>query len=206
MRSIALSAVSAIYINDPNGIRTRVAALKGPCPRPLDDGAGNPSHSGTSTSRSVRLRHALSFRAVLREESRLARTSSTRDSSASTPQNDRCAAIIFGAAVGGTICIRCSRRQCDQVWRKKAHGGHPWASLSMKRKKVKAHLRRRRSAAPAAIESRPSEAGSGTLTIGSPSDDRAVARSADGPSGGVITPCCQLVARFPRSFTSIVPL
>src|SRR5665213_3455756 len=26
--------------HDPNGIRTRVAALKGPCPRPLDDGAG----------------------------------------------------------------------------------------------------------------------------------------------------------------------
>src|SRR3954468_13308336 len=26
--------------NDPDGIRTRVAALKGPCPRPLDDGAG----------------------------------------------------------------------------------------------------------------------------------------------------------------------
>ncbi len=25
--------------NDPDGIRTRVAALKGPCPRPLDDGA-----------------------------------------------------------------------------------------------------------------------------------------------------------------------
>src|SRR5690349_13048589 len=25
---------------DPDGIRTRVAALKGPCPRPLDDGAG----------------------------------------------------------------------------------------------------------------------------------------------------------------------
>src|SRR5579884_1642764 len=26
--------------HDPDGIRTRVAALKGPCPRPLDDGAG----------------------------------------------------------------------------------------------------------------------------------------------------------------------
>src|SRR6516165_5770485 len=25
--------------HDPDGIRTRVAALKGPCPRPLDDGA-----------------------------------------------------------------------------------------------------------------------------------------------------------------------
>src|SRR3954468_506315 len=31
--------------NDPDGIRTRVAALKGPCPRPLDDGAClRPSH------------------------------------------------------------------------------------------------------------------------------------------------------------------
>ena len=30
--------------SDPDGIRTRVAALKGPCPRPLDDGAsGEPS-------------------------------------------------------------------------------------------------------------------------------------------------------------------
>src|SRR5687767_2131210 len=28
--------------DDPDGIRTRVAALKGPCPRPLDDGAGHP--------------------------------------------------------------------------------------------------------------------------------------------------------------------
>ena len=28
--------------NDPDGIRTRVAALKGPCPRPLDDGAVGP--------------------------------------------------------------------------------------------------------------------------------------------------------------------
>ena len=26
--------------NDPTGIRTPVAGLKGPCPRPLDDGAG----------------------------------------------------------------------------------------------------------------------------------------------------------------------
>src|SRR6266566_7487960 len=26
----------------PNGIRTRVSALRGPCPGPLDDGAGQP--------------------------------------------------------------------------------------------------------------------------------------------------------------------
>jgi hypothetical protein len=35
--------------HDPDGIRTRVAALKGPCPRPLDDGAaadGRPSALG----------------------------------------------------------------------------------------------------------------------------------------------------------------
>jgi hypothetical protein len=31
--------------HDPDGIRTRVAALKGPCPRPLDDGAGCPAGS-----------------------------------------------------------------------------------------------------------------------------------------------------------------
>ena len=29
---------SAVCIGDPNGIRTRVAALRGPRPRPLDDG------------------------------------------------------------------------------------------------------------------------------------------------------------------------
>ena len=28
-------------IGDPNGIRTRVIAVKGQCPRPLDDGANN---------------------------------------------------------------------------------------------------------------------------------------------------------------------
>ena len=32
--------VSLFVMNDPDGIRTRVAALKGPCPRPLDDRAG----------------------------------------------------------------------------------------------------------------------------------------------------------------------
>lgn len=29
---------AAVCIGDPNGIRTRVAALRGPRPRPLDDG------------------------------------------------------------------------------------------------------------------------------------------------------------------------
>jgi hypothetical protein len=33
--------VGASSVTDPDGIRTRVAALKGPCPRPLDDGAGH---------------------------------------------------------------------------------------------------------------------------------------------------------------------
>src|SRR5205814_4378352 len=28
------------YFGGPNGIRTRVSALRGPCPGPLDDGAG----------------------------------------------------------------------------------------------------------------------------------------------------------------------
>ena len=31
----------AVCIGDPNGIRTRVAALRGPRPRPLDDGTIN---------------------------------------------------------------------------------------------------------------------------------------------------------------------
>lgn len=30
--------IPAACIGDPNGIRTRVAALRGPRPRPLDDG------------------------------------------------------------------------------------------------------------------------------------------------------------------------
>lgn len=30
--------IPAVCIGDPNGIRTRVAALRGPRPRPLDDG------------------------------------------------------------------------------------------------------------------------------------------------------------------------
>ena len=28
------------YASDPDGIRTRVAGVKGQCPRPLDDGDG----------------------------------------------------------------------------------------------------------------------------------------------------------------------
>ena len=30
--------MTAVWIGDPNGIWTRVAALRGPRPRPLDDG------------------------------------------------------------------------------------------------------------------------------------------------------------------------
>ena len=42
---------------DPDGIRTRVAALKGPCPRPLDDGATSPGGDASileDTRRSVK--------------------------------------------------------------------------------------------------------------------------------------------------------
>ncbi len=38
----------AVKAHDPDGIRTRVAALKGPCPRPLDDGASRLSLDGIS--------------------------------------------------------------------------------------------------------------------------------------------------------------
>ena len=39
IREILLGFTYSInFIGVPNGIRTRVAALKGPCPRPLDDG------------------------------------------------------------------------------------------------------------------------------------------------------------------------
>ena len=34
----AAISMTAVCIGDPNGIRTRVAALRGPRPRPLDDG------------------------------------------------------------------------------------------------------------------------------------------------------------------------
>src|SRR4029450_12012089 len=34
---------SASLLGGPNGIRTRVSALRGPCPRPLDDGAARAS-------------------------------------------------------------------------------------------------------------------------------------------------------------------
>src|SRR4030095_6813893 len=34
---------SASLFGGPNGVRTRVSALRGPCPRPLDDGAGRAS-------------------------------------------------------------------------------------------------------------------------------------------------------------------
>ena len=36
--------IPAVCIGDPNGIRTRVAALRGPRPRPLDDGTFNLKH------------------------------------------------------------------------------------------------------------------------------------------------------------------
>src|SRR5262249_62194991 len=40
--------------NDPDGIRTRVAALKGLCPRPLDDGAKDISYVGLMSILSCR--------------------------------------------------------------------------------------------------------------------------------------------------------
>ena len=36
--------IEGVAIGDPNGIRTRVAALRGPRPRPLDDGTINLKH------------------------------------------------------------------------------------------------------------------------------------------------------------------
>jgi hypothetical protein len=37
--------------NDPNGIRTRVTAVKGRCPRPLDDRVGKPGNIGIAVVR-----------------------------------------------------------------------------------------------------------------------------------------------------------
>src|SRR5262245_39697947 len=37
-------------VGGPNGIRTRVSALRGPCPRPLDDGAASVSWLGEEDS------------------------------------------------------------------------------------------------------------------------------------------------------------
>ena len=39
IRSAATRRLSGRPHNDPDGIRTRVAGVKGLCPRPLDDGA-----------------------------------------------------------------------------------------------------------------------------------------------------------------------
>ena len=38
-RLLAGTFGTARGVGGPNGIRTRVSALRGPCPRPLDDGA-----------------------------------------------------------------------------------------------------------------------------------------------------------------------
>ena len=59
--------IARVYCSDPNGIRTRVAALKGPCPRPLDDGAEvriAPTAAGRETiwrKRSMRQRRVRHF-------------------------------------------------------------------------------------------------------------------------------------------------
>lgn len=37
-QEVTLKNATSLQIGDPNGIRTRVAALRGPRPRPLDDG------------------------------------------------------------------------------------------------------------------------------------------------------------------------
>ena len=37
-QEVTLKNATPLQIGDPNGIRTRVAALRGPRPRPLDDG------------------------------------------------------------------------------------------------------------------------------------------------------------------------
>jgi hypothetical protein len=39
-RVVGLKDVNQVPSSTPNGIRTRAAALKGRCPRPLDDGGG----------------------------------------------------------------------------------------------------------------------------------------------------------------------
>ncbi len=40
-RLLTGETAAASRVGGPNGIRTRVSALRGPCPRPLDDGAAD---------------------------------------------------------------------------------------------------------------------------------------------------------------------
>ena len=48
--AVGSDALTRTFVSTPNGIRTRAAALKGRCPRPLDDGGEtcqrNPCGSG----------------------------------------------------------------------------------------------------------------------------------------------------------------
>ena len=49
---VAVGLVSLVYQgNDPNGIRTRVTAVKGRCPGPLDDRVKKPGNIGIAIVR-----------------------------------------------------------------------------------------------------------------------------------------------------------
>ena len=50
-RALLFGAVSVYYPGDPNGIRTRVNAVKGRRPRPLNDGAEKSTEMLTTESR-----------------------------------------------------------------------------------------------------------------------------------------------------------
>src|SRR5690242_19671532 len=54
-------------VRTPNGIRTRVSALKGRYPRPLDDGGGNPCAPAWGSARqySGRLRRGFQARSMI---------------------------------------------------------------------------------------------------------------------------------------------
>gem|GEM_PF-6535781 len=59
--SYAINAITSFYHGgDPNGIRTRVTAVKGRCPRPLDDRVKRPPNIGIDhPPRKVNCRYGL---------------------------------------------------------------------------------------------------------------------------------------------------
>src|SRR5207249_11497123 len=61
----------------PNGIRTRVSALRGPCPGPLDDGAGQSTVSGWGRRARTPITGARTRRPTIRRSPRI--TATTHD-------------------------------------------------------------------------------------------------------------------------------
>src|SRR5204862_8179445 len=74
--SSALEAVETLDRSNggPNGIRTRVSALRGPCPGPLDDGAGQSTVSGWGRRARTPITGARTRRPTIRRSPRISAT------------------------------------------------------------------------------------------------------------------------------------